>query len=375
MKFRDSSVMLQTHGTSSTSAVKLLHCVSKCLGLVGFTWNHASPSYGKLVVSIARIVVHILVTATLVFMDLQNFQSEVLSVPEVLTVASKTISHILVIILCLCNERNICRITKTLERWSYQLVTERVNSSTIIVTAQLCLGITVILLSNRFDWCRVENNLISVPRHVLYIFTDFSTYVVELQFINFVLFVKQHFAGINLQLRHVTFRARGTTQLTAVFPPAALSTVQHLNAFHDILCDIAQLLNCVYSPIVLIDVGFSLFRSTQKLNRIFFSNLGRKSDIFSFYSLIYKCFHWTKFIFLIYACRLCSNNVSLSSKVTCVSLFAIVSSNIHKRTLMVSMQVPLTFSKLSSGTQYGMKQYISHWIFQISGLQLKVLTL
>jgi hypothetical protein len=318
IQFRFSSVMLQAHRTSNTSAMTLLLRVSKCLGLVGFTRNQGPSACGKSVVAIATVVVNFLFTAALAFMDLHNLEFEVLCVSEMLTVVSKTISHVTVIILCFCNEVNIYKITKNLQELSDQLVTDYVYTKTIPVTAQLCLGITVILLSNTFEWFHMGESLISLPRHVLYTFTDFSVYVIELQFINFVLFVKQCFANINTKLGNVKFRAKSTTQLTTVYPPATLRSIEYLQAFHDTLCDITQLLNCVYSPIILIDVGFSLFRSTQKLFRIIFSNLGRKSAIPCFQLLVDKCFHWIKLIFIINACGLCSNNVSRSCKRMCV---------------------------------------------------------
>jgi hypothetical protein len=294
--------------------MKLLYCVSKWFGLVGFRWNQGPPARGKSIVSVARIVVHVLFTAALAFMDLRHLESEILCVSEPLTGVSKTLGHIILIILCLCNERNICKITKNFEELSHQLGRKHVYPKTAAVIAQLCLGITVMLLSNTFVWFHMGESLCSVPRHVLCIFTDFSLYIVELQFINFVLFVKQYFADINLRLGNMNFRAKSTNQLTAAYPPATLRSLVYLQTCHDNLCDIAQLLNCVYSPVILIDVGFSLFRSTQKLYRIVFSNLDRKSAVPCFHSLIDKSFHWTKFIFLIHACSSCCKNVSLSCK-------------------------------------------------------------
>jgi len=282
--------------------MKLMNYVSKSLGLVEFTWNEV----GKSNVSVSYfIVIHFLVIASLIYVAVHHFKTEDSFTLETMSIISKTASHAIIVILCIRNRRNTCTITKYLAQRCHLLVNEFFCSKMTVVVVQLLLGITVIIFSNVFEWFHMGRCLSYIPRCVLYIFTSFSMYVVEMQFINSVLLLKQYFAYINSQLA-----AGHCISLTTAYPAATLKTLKFLHSFHEYLCDIAQLLNCVYSPVIILDIGLSFFRSTYKLYCIVFPNLGLEPGIPYIHSLIYRCFHWIKFIFLIYVCNSCTKNVS-----------------------------------------------------------------
>jgi hypothetical protein len=289
--------------------MKLIYCVSKYLGLVAFEWNQRS-SCGRTIVSVNCIVIHFLIIAILTSIDLLHFENEVSYISEIINVISKAISHIILVILCFYNQRNICRIIKNLIHWSKLLVNEFFYARITVVIVHLCLGITVIILSNITEWFLMERGLNFIPRYILHIFTDISMYVIGLQFINCVLLLKQCFADINLRMETVKFTRECSMEPSTVYTAGFLRTLESFHSFHDALCDIAHLVNSVYSPVVLLDIGLGFIRSTQKLYRIILSNLNREIGIPYFHSLIYRCFQWIKFIFLIYACSSCSQEVS-----------------------------------------------------------------
>jgi hypothetical protein len=290
--------------------MKLIYYVSKYLGLVGFEWNQNSPSCGRTIVSANCIIFHILLITVLTSMDLLHFENETSFISEIIVLISKAISHIILVILCFYNQTNICSIMRSLMHSSQLLVNGYFYVRITVVIVHLCLGITAILLSHTIAWFQMERYLKFIPRYVLYIFTDLSLYVIELQFINCVLFLKQCFADINSRIETVMFTRKCSMQLSTVYAAGFLRTLESFHSFHDSLCDIAHLVNTVYSPVVLLDIGLSFIRSTQKLYRIVFSRLIREPGIPYFYSLIYKCFQWIKFIFLIFACSSCSQKVS-----------------------------------------------------------------
>ena len=83
-------------------------------------------------------------------------------------------------------------------------------------------------------------SLICIPRHVLHIFTDFSVYNVELQFIGPLLDMTLYFADINLDLGIVTFTGNGTKLLTAVCTQAtgrSLNSYKHFTTLYVISLD------------------------------------------------------------------------------------------------------------------------------------------
>lgn len=289
--------------------MKLIYYVSKYLGLVGFEWNQNSPSSGRTIVSVNCIIVHFLLITVLTSMDLLHFENETSFISEIFVLISKAISHMILVILCFYNKRNICRIMKNLMHSSQLLENGYFYIRIAVVIVHLCLGITAIILSHIIAWFYMERYLNFIPRYVLYIFTDLSLYVIELQFINCVLSLKQCFADINSRMQTVKF-TRNSMELSTVYAAGTLRTLEYFHLFHDSLCDIARLVNTVYSPVVLLDIGLSFIRSTQKLYRIVFSNLIREPGIPFFYSFIYKCFQWMKFLFLICACSSCSQEVS-----------------------------------------------------------------
>jgi hypothetical protein len=198
---------------------------------------------------------------------------------------------------------------KNLMHCSQPLVKEYFYSRIAVVIVHLALGITAIILSNIIAWFRMERCLNYIPRYILYIFTDLSLYIIELQFINCVLILKQCFAEMNSRMETVKFARTCSMELSTVYAAGLLRTLESFHSFHGSLCDIADLVNSVYSPVVLLDIGLSFIRSTQKLYRIVFSNLIRETGIPYFHSLTCKCFQWMKFIFLIYACSSCSQKV------------------------------------------------------------------
>jgi hypothetical protein len=304
--------MLQTScRTSNISAIKLVYYVSKSFGLVGFTWNQGFPAFGRSNIAITCIVVHFFLIAALIFIDLHRFETEVSSILEIMIAVSKPISHTIVVTICFYHQRNICGITKNLVHWNLLVcLQEHFCTKICVVIAQLLLGITVIIFSDISEWFYMERCLIYFPRYALHTIINLSMCMVELQFVNFVLLLKQYFACVNTKLGSVRFTAKRIVDFTNIYQPSTLKTLKSLHSFYDSLCDVAEQLNGIYSPVILLDIGLSFFRSTQKLYRIVFSNLGQDSGILYPHILVYRCFHWMKFIFLIYACSSCTKRVS-----------------------------------------------------------------
>jgi hypothetical protein len=290
--------------------MKLMYYVSKYLGLMGYEWNQISPSCRRKAVSVNCIVLHLLFLAVLTLMGLFNFENEVLFISEIITLISEVISYVILVILCCYNERNIYRIMKNVMQWRELLVNEYFCFRITAVIVHPCLGITVMITVTIVDWFHMEKYLNVIPRYILYIFTDLSLHVIELQFINCVLFLKHCFADINVGMETIKFTRICNTGLSTVYAAGLLRKLESFYSFHDSLCDMAHLANSVYSSVVLLDVGLSFIRSTQKLYRIVLSNLIQETGIPYFHSIIYKCFQWIKFIFLIYACSSCSQKVS-----------------------------------------------------------------
>jgi hypothetical protein len=298
---------------SRYSAVKLIYNISKYLGLVEFTWSQGIPVFKRSTVAVTRIVVQFVIIVALVFMNFNRFETEVSSVSEIMIAVSKPISHAIVVIICFCHQSNIRGIIQKLVHFNHLLASKKefFNIKLTVIVVQLLLGIAVIIFSNTFEWFYKERCLIYIPNYALYIFIDLSIYVVELQFINFVLQLKQYFAGINTKL--------GDSRLKAgsIMEPPNLKTLEYLHLFYDALCDVAESLNSVYSPVVLLDIGISFFRSTQKLHRIILSNLGKDPGILYPHTLVYRSFHWIKFIFIISACSSCVKSVSDTYNIIC----------------------------------------------------------
>jgi hypothetical protein len=290
--------------------MKLMYYVSKCLGLVGFEWNEISPSCRRKIISVKGIVLHLFLTAVLTSMELFHFENEVFFISEIVTLISKVISHVILVILCFYNQRNICSIMKNVMQWSELLVNEYFYFRITVIIMHLCLGATIIIVYNIIDWFRMERYLDFSPRYILYIFTDLSLHVTELQFVNCVVFLNQCFTDINLRMETIQFTRTCNKEISTVYTTVLLRKLEFFCSFHDSLCDMAHLVNSVYSPVVLLDVGLSFIRSTQKLYHIVLSNLIQEIGVQHFHSVTYKCFQWIKFTFLIYACSSCSQKVS-----------------------------------------------------------------
>lgn len=305
--------MVQTSWrTTNISSINLMYYVSKYFGLVVFRWNRDFPVLERFTISIKLIVAHISLIVSLIFIDLHRFESEVSSALDIMIAVSKPVSHTIVVTICFCHQTNICDITKNLVHWNYLLVglKESVCTKIRVVIPQLLLGIALIIFSDMSEWFYVERCSIYFPRNAIYTIIDLSMYVVELQFINFVLHLQQYFAGVNTHLANGRFTAKRIMEFNYIYKPPKLKTVEYLHSFYDSLCDVAESLNCIYSPIILLDIGLSFFRSTQKLYRIVFSNFVKDSGTLYPHMLVNRCFHWIKFIFLIYACSSCIKSVS-----------------------------------------------------------------
>jgi hypothetical protein len=155
-----------------------------------------------------------------------------------------------------------------------------------------------------------------IPCHALHIFTVFSMCNVEVQFIISVLVMTQCFADINLDLGNVTFIGKGTKLLTAVSTEA---TVRYLNTYK-YFATLYVISPIYYTVFILLSCRqMDLVYVAQHKNNIvlFYKTWGRTSAIPSFHSLIYKIFHWSKFIFIIHVCIL----FSTCKKILCVTYF------------------------------------------------------
>jgi hypothetical protein len=101
----------------------------------------------------------------------------------------------------------------------------------------------------------MERCLTYFPRYALYTIIGLSMCILELQFITFVLLLKQHCAGVNTQLGSVYFIAKLFMRLANIYQPRTLNTLDTLYSPYYSLCDVAESLNCMYSPVIPIDIG------------------------------------------------------------------------------------------------------------------------
>jgi hypothetical protein len=82
----------------------------------------------------------------------------------------------------------------------------------------------------------------------------FSVLVVEFHFSNFVRLLTQHYSDINSVLEAACSAAKSGD---VVIPTVSLRSTPVLMSLHDSVCDVSELVNSIYSPIILIGAGQS----------------------------------------------------------------------------------------------------------------------
>jgi hypothetical protein len=156
------------------------------------------------------------------------------------------------------NRRNLVKVMDKLIEIDRTLMPKN-RKKLIFVIFQLGVAFTLVVSSTVHHWLNANAHantfLIIIP-------IAFSALVVEFHFSNFVRLLTQHYSDINSVLEAACSAAKVRD---VVIPTGSLRSTPVLMSLHDSVCDVSELVNSIYSPIILIGAGQSFLVAVYNL--------------------------------------------------------------------------------------------------------------
>jgi hypothetical protein len=250
--------MAKTFNTPETdSAVKLMYYCSKVLGLIPFM-HIANTSNFEFKISLPSLTWTVFLVLFSSIMYLANFMYEIRSydrnsVYDMVGISTKVYSvscYLVAVLVLWCNRSSLITVTDELIRLDATLRPKN-RKKLIFVIIQLCVFFTLIASSTTHYWLKAN-----VHTYTFFIMIPAvcSIQVVEIQFSNFVRLLTQHFLDINSVLVAAFFSAKHRDVLIST---SSLRSTRLLVSLHDSVCDVCELVNSIYSPIILLGAGGS----------------------------------------------------------------------------------------------------------------------
>ena len=235
------------------AAVKLIYYCSKVLGLIPFVHiSNTSNFESKISVPfLVWTVFFMLFYSAGYIADFMHKMSvyDGNSVYEIVGISAlfyAACSYPIDVVVLSVNRRNLVKVMDKLIQLDHTLRPQN-SKKLIFVIFQLCIAFTLVASSTVHYWLNANTFLVMVP-------VAFSTLVVEFHFSNFVRLLTQHFSDINSVLETA---CSPTKSRDIVISTGSLRSTRVLMSLHDAVCDVSALVNCIYSPIILMASGQS----------------------------------------------------------------------------------------------------------------------
>jgi len=238
------------------SAVKLMYYCSKVLGLMPFVQISKTSNFeSKISLPCLTWTVFLMLLYSTVY--IADFMYEISSydrnsVYAVVAISVKFCSaciYAIVVLVLSVIRRNLVEVMDKLIQL-HRTSRPRNSKKLIFVLFQLCVAFTLLASSIAHYWLNANacanTLLIMIP-------ITFSILVVELHFSNFILLLTQHFSDINSLLEAACSQATFRNMI----PTGSVRSTRVLMSLHDSVCDVSELVNPIYSPIMLIGAGQS----------------------------------------------------------------------------------------------------------------------
>ena len=236
------------------AAVKLMYYCSKVLGLLPFLHiSNTSNFESKISVPCLVWTVFLMLfystgyIADFMYQISSYDRNSVYEVVGILALFYAACAYPIDVLVLSVNRRNLVKVMDKLIQLDRTLRPKN-SKKLIFVIFQLCIAFTLVASSTVHYWLNAKacanTFLIIVP-------IAFSDLVVEFHFSNFVRLLTQHFSDINSVLE----TACSPTKSRDVIPTGSLRSTRVLMSLHDAVCDVSALVNCIYSPIILMASG------------------------------------------------------------------------------------------------------------------------
>ena len=233
------------------TAVKLMYYCLKVLGLIPFVQISKTSTFeSKISLPYLTWTVFLMLFYSTVY--IAEFMYEISSydrnsVYEVVRISVKfctACSNAIVVLVLSVNLRNLVKVMDILIQLDRNL-RPRNSKKLIFVLFQLCVAFTLVASSIAHYWltskASANTSLIMIP-------IAFSVLVVEFHFSNFIMLLTQHFSDINYLLEAACSPAKSRN----VIRTGSLRSTRELMSLNDSVCDVSELVNSIYSPIILI---------------------------------------------------------------------------------------------------------------------------
>jgi hypothetical protein len=238
------------------AAVKLMYYCSKVLGLIPFVHiSNTSNFESKISVPCLTWTVFFMLFYSTVYIvdfvyEISSYDRN--SVYEVVGISATfccVCCYAFDVLVLSVKRRNLVKVMDKLIHLDRTLRPKN-SKKLIFVIFQLCIAFTLLASSTVHYWLNANvcanTFLIMVP-------IAFSTQVVEIHFSNFVRLLTQHFSYINSVLETACSPAKSRN----VISTGSVKSTRLLMSLHDAVCDVSALVNCIYSPIILMGAGQS----------------------------------------------------------------------------------------------------------------------
>jgi len=236
------------------AAVKLMYYCSKVLGLIPFVHiSNTSNFESKISVPCLTWTVFLMLFYSTGYIvdfvyEISSYdRNSVYEIAAISAVFFCACCYVIDVLVLSVNRRNLVKVMDKLIHLDHTLKPKN-GKELIFVIFQLCIAFTLGASSTVHYWLNVNECantfLIIVP-------IAFSVLVVEFHFSNFVRLLVQHFSYINSVLE----TGCSPTKSRNVISTGSVRSTRLLMSLHGAVCDVSALVNCIYSPIILMGAG------------------------------------------------------------------------------------------------------------------------
>jgi len=236
------------------AAVKLMYYCSKVLGLVPFVHISKTSTFeSKISLPCLTWTVFLVLFYSTGYIadflyEISNYdRNSVYEVTGISVTFCSVCSYPIVLLVLSVNRRNLVKIMDKLIQLDRTL-RPRNSKKLIFVIFQLCVAFTLVASSVVHYWLNAN---VCVNAFLILIPIAFSIMVVDLHFSNFVRLLTQHFSDINSVLETACSPPKSRDMIST----GTLKSTRVLMSLHDSVCDVSAMVNCIYSPIILMAAG------------------------------------------------------------------------------------------------------------------------
>jgi len=242
------------------AAVKLMYYCSKVLGLIPFVQISKTSTFeSKISLPCLTWTVFLMLIYSTGYIadfmyEINSYDlNSVYAVVRISVTFCSACSYAMVVLVLSVNRRNLVKVMDKLILLDRTLRPSN-SKKLIFVIFQLCVAFTLVASSIAHYWL---NSKACANTFLIMIPIAFSVLVVEFHFSNFVRLLTQHFSDINSVFEAACSPAKSRD----VISTGSLRSTRVLMSLHDSVCDVSELVNSIYSPIMLIGAGQSFLNA------------------------------------------------------------------------------------------------------------------